>query len=916
MIKFLKRIFSRTKKREVHREDGSPKFLPTSDSKLKPTTQEIQEIIDKKYLELKKIRDLLKNKSDALKLKENDLKEKELRIKNANDKLVENDNTNLLLIKRLEAERADLLEKFTKIENENNALIKINEQYLSDILKLNEVQAETINELEIEKNGRITELENSLSEKSQYEFREVDALKNLVKDLRNEITALQNEIERRKQSELNQLQKINKLNESITNLNQLIDSLNNSRSSDEKKIILDKDIESISSNGVNLNEVEVEQNEFNEIDTLLNAEPSIIRKDMSTSNETGSYLSQPISIDPIHRGGRARSSNPDTNDNPQSVQKVHKPKPKIVCWKNNWIWKIGLELPEELLINNNLVVTQDGELLSSDDNREDFFELKKVHGSVVIKYDSINEVRLNIEKNGMLIFKMSSSNSGEGILVKNYSYGAYIAAVPDHWVYNEEVSGPQITEPEKVCFSNLLAYYFYIDKTSPYKISFLDLNNEIKFANKIGQIYSLQGNRIEHTSAKSVLTFGKELPDVLIYDEALPSKVDSIIIGEEGPGRRNWKELISRSDDRNKIELSKLNIKILSGWYFLRFYNSDDELIDSCDFNFISSLHKIDYQNSSCVPDAEGHIPISIGLIHNSEFIVNSRHDQNIYKIISKTENKTIISVPADSQIEELEFAAQSSGGREIKFQIPIERIYWSIGNDSQDWQDKLIELRRDDFLLSNKTLSIKFPSIAWAPRVKVGFQNRDKRDYLISLDSKILKIKLSDFSDSHYEMTSSGRFTIECELIHNDLDIKFSPCQLVTQLSCQYCGNFRSFDYKEMVKHLFNDHFNSLFSDPLYAEIYSRIPDLPIYIYKCSHCKKYVSSFTDHPTSEIIKHTDDIHRGKNVEFKVVKRLDEIREFVLSDLPSFKKCKLCDEILEEIDCEEHFIKFHKDILYQ
>jgi DNA-directed RNA polymerase subunit RPC12/RpoP len=303
-------------------------------------------------------------------------------------------------------------------------------------------------------------------------------------------------------------------------------------------------------------------------------------------------------------------------------------------------------------------------------------------------------------------------------------------------------------------------------------------------------------------------------------------------------------------------------------------------------------------------------------LIHNSEFILNSGHNQNIYKIISKTENKTIISVPADPQIEELELAAHSSGGREIKFQIPIERIYWSIGNDSQDWQDKLIELRKDDFLKSNKSLSIKLPSIAWTSRVKVGFQNRDKRDYLISLDSKILKINLSDFSDSHYEMTSSGRFTIECELIHNDEDIKFSPCQLVTELSCQYCGDFRSFDFKEIVKHLFNEHFNSLFSDPLYAEINSRIPDLPIYIYKCSHCKKYVSSFTDHPTSEIIKHTDDIHRGKNVEFRVVKRIDEIREFVLSDLPSFKKCKLCDEILEVIDCEEHFIKFHKDIIYK
>jgi len=783
-------------------------------------------------------------------------------------------------IAKKEAARADILSKEYKLEIQS--LTEKNEQIQKELNKQKEI------------NQQIKEAKSILEQTHINDAIENEALKNFIKDLHT------------KDSQKGSQDSDNNVDIPVSELNPATEEVQ------EPEIDLEqaKSQKNISANNGETDLI---------VEELLN-EPDL---DQPPSSEIEAPKKESYTIELVNRIGRKRITESEELILKGSIDdKVKRYKPKIVCWKDEWIWEIGVELPDELIDSTDVTVSQNDVPLIQDERRGNCFKLKLISSRIQIDSPDNNISDLDLANEGYLVFKLNAGNPNEGILVKHTSKGNYLVLVPNDWQFNENISGPQIADAEQTSLKDFSAYHFHLKADSTQKVGFINFNNESIIVESLRKFYSLRGNLIEDCSSKQGPLFGEKLPTLEIIDIDQWSEIDCIIIGEEGEDRKNWRKKILTSQDRVSIELADHLPHIISGWYFIRFYDSDLQLVDSCDFRFISALLKIEYNNLNLIPGEVGHIDAEIELTHNTDFnLISGNSSLDEITVTTLTPEKTRILVKPDPETDKLKFDVTSKNGRNVNLFIPIERIWWSVnqGESPGVWQDKIINLMPDDFLTLNKSIFIRFPSTGWDSLMKFGFQNGELRAYQIRSNLNFVRIPLSDYSDSENEMTLPGNHVLFCEITRNSIPIKFTPFNVVVNAKCKFCSQFESPDINIIANHIIEKHFDSIYVEPLYDDIQPLLPHLPRRIYQCIFCPKdhptYIESFSHNPVEEIIRHIETEHPGERSAFRVLNDLEEIKKIISAEIPSYKKCKICKTPIPESDWTSHLlIRMHeKDI---
>ena len=101
---------------------------------------------------------------------------------------------------------------------------------------------------------------------------------------------------------------------------------------------------------------------------------------------------------------------------------------------------------------------------------------------------------------------------------------------------------------------------------------------------------------------------------------------------------------------------------------------------------------------------------------------------------------------------------------------------------------------------------------------------------------------------------------------------------------------------------------------------------NLPVQVYQCGYCNDYVPADKESeiPTNAIIDHIEQCPKAVkkdgavNIQFRIVKDSDEIRNNVIKDLSHVCKCNLCEEYFENQGKDEmvrHLISAHESELY-
>jgi len=292
---------------------------------------------------------------------------------------------------------------------------------------------------------------------------------------------------------------------------------------------------------------------------------------------------------PVKRGGRPRGSTKRHEIEQTPATKPRSLKPEIVCWNEGWRWIVGIEVPEEL---ETLSVAQNEELLEQDSTDELRYRLKHAEGTVKVTWtEGEKNIPLIGTGRNYLIFKLRKEWKGLGRLVKCPSTGCYLAIVPQEWKRDEEVSGTAPDEPESVQLDGYKAHFFYQEQNTV--IGFITANDDRIRVESGGPRFQLVGREIGDASEDMGPLFGEQPPSIGMIAEQGWSDVGVVVVGEEGGGRNRWRMQFVPQVGAEEQKLPEEIAKRRGGWYFVRIYDNDDNLLESMDFRFLMTLKDI-----------------------------------------------------------------------------------------------------------------------------------------------------------------------------------------------------------------------------------------------------------------------------------------------------------------------------------
>jgi hypothetical protein len=349
-------------------------------------------------------------------------------------------------------------------------------------------------------------------------------------------------------------------------------------------------------------EVALERSEIEKLKQL-EVERKQLEERLSKSEEKRKRLINKLKqIEPMNRGGRSRKSREKTevNDSPEGT--IRSIKPEIICWKEGWSWIIGIELPEGLEARS---VSQDGLLLECDIANGNRYPLKQPESRVKITWSEGSElIPLLRPERDYIIFKMRNNWKGPGRLVRYCTAGYYLIIAPQDWERDIEISGSASVAPESTQFGGFKAHFFYQEKTEIAAIGLITMDGKRVQVDSKSPRFKLVGNEISDASEDKGPLFAEQPPLIQALNGIKGwSDVEIIVVGEEGSGRNKWRDSFAPNVSVEEQTNLDMLINGRSGWYFLRIYDKNNDLIESMDFRFFRNLRNIQIEgNTSCLP--------------------------------------------------------------------------------------------------------------------------------------------------------------------------------------------------------------------------------------------------------------------------------------------------------------------------
>lgn len=638
--------------------------------------------------------------------------------------------------------------------------------------------------------------------------------------------------------------------------------------------------------------------------------------------------------EPEKRGGRprgrAQSSEERAKERAKEKSKQYGQKPEIVCWKKEREWIIGIEVPEDLLSNPGLEVLQNGRPLKQDGSREGYWLLNEAHGQVSIQIEDsiLKEINITRDEVNYLLFKLSGPNWNRGRRVKSPSSGWYLVVVPESWERDDALSGPPPVTPEPVSLAGYRSHFFVIERSGKEKIAFRTPEGKPAVIEPKAPRFALVGDCLNDATEDKGPLFGERPPQIRALHDQGWKDVGTIVVGEEGSGRGRWRKQFKPVLGRAEQDLPSEVADRKGGWFFLRFYDTNDDLIESLDFRFISALREIRISQPPPLPSEVGHRPVYVEFLHEPGCAVQLADDLTNIQI-KRQDDKTILAIPPDPTYDETRWVVGPEGGPQVEVNILVERLWWTVGEEEKEpaeWKDQPLTLTRNDFAAtSKKALWLRLPRRRWVNKVLVGFEQEKARPYDVKIREREVCIPLREISYAQ-EVRHIGITPLHVWFSLEGTTYTASLCEVVVKARCGMC-DFIGDSEEDMLHHVESRHLEDIFTQLTYKEMIDLIPSLPPAIYKCSYCNFYVKSDDlANPTSTIINHIEknckEVPRGMGpvrINFSVVSDVDEIRENVISDLQRIHKCTLCGFHLNEatrMDMLQHLTNNHRNEVYK
>ena len=459
--------------------------------------------------------------------------------------------------------------------------------------------------------------------------------------------------------------------------------------------------------------------------------------------------------EPVERGGAPRGTRQHHETQPAHQPRSPRLKPELTCRKRERQWVPMAEVPEELLQDPGLHVLQGTSTLVRDEYGEGLWPLVDANIQVAVRWqddETLREVIIKAGENNYLLFKLSGQDQEHGRRVKLPSFGSYLVIVPAEWERHEVLSGPPFAAPESTSLPRYLAHFFILEKDSDLQIAFHAPGGQDVVLHSRGARFQLIGKRLDDAMEYMGPLFGGGPPRICALDEHVWNGVGTVVVGEEGRQTKGWRTEFSPSSEGREQELASVVSSRTGGRYFVRIYDTHDDLVDSLDFRFLADLTDIRVYPHAALPDSKGHLPVRVEFVHNANCFVRSVGEPAGSLQIERDHDRTSVIIPADPAWDLTYWQVESTQGSKVPVEILVERVWWSLGEEGAPltqthWSDRSVRVSYNSFrATSQESIWLYLPRPRWARRVLVGFGQSSSRAYQPKVNERTVSIALRDF--------------------------------------------------------------------------------------------------------------------------------------------------------------------------
>jgi hypothetical protein len=318
------------------------------------------------------------------------------------------------------------------------------------------------------------------------------------------------------------------------------------------------------------------------------------------------------------------------------------------------------------------------------------------------------------------IFKLVGLQRERGRRLRCLTRGRFLVVAPLDWKLNPGSDTREAIAPEYVLGARYRAYHLQVLNPLAGRAVFDTPTGRVELPVQAPG-FELDGDQLADAHPDAVPLFHRS-PPRLLSSRNIP--YGKVVVGEEGPrvGTTRWRDFGTDFEDlRPKIAARR------AGWFFVRLYDGQDELIDSLDFRFSSRLEGLEVQAPGPLPDQDGHRPAFVQILHDEglDVVLKANFSQDPLPVRT-IPGGSRIEIPPSPTYDVTSWSIREGPDHIVEVWLQIHRIWWALleegSGSGSGWTDRALALRDEDVLAtSRRVLRIRLPPICWGKDIRVG---------------------------------------------------------------------------------------------------------------------------------------------------------------------------------------------------
>ncbi len=617
-------------------------------------------------------------------------------------------------------------------------------------------------------------------------------------------------------------------------------------------------------------------------------------------------------------GRRGKRDEREPADGREAQTKRHTgPRFGLVCFVRERTWYLGVQVGTTDVQDEEsgaCRVLQDGRSLCQRPGKPHVFLLQDLHSPVQVCAGDGKPRQFELPgPTQVLVFRLDRRGTF-GRRVLRISSGWHLLVVDRRWtpVPTGEQTSVLLAEPTSI--EGYVGYVIHVGEE--FRFHFLDEGGERVRVPIGGSKFELHGCLLRDAYPDAGPLYVGEIPRLrLRRGSGLTwENVGWIVVGEEGRGKKARTPNLEMPPE--PIEGGEVPLRLPEsgepGWFFVRVYDQQGQLIESHDFRYARDLYSIELSPEDALPSEQGHRPVDVRIRHGDEVVLIPASEEARELEVSKSKDRSAIvnvfTVPVSPEMEEFTWRVARDECRAICIRVRVERVWWTIGPLNQvapeGWSDQSLTVTRSKITpTSDQGLWIRLPSTGWVKSVSVGLERATARTYPVRVDERNVVVPLRDLC--YVVDGADTALPIPVYLWLPGLDRSAEILRIMPSFTCPHC-NFGTESLDEIVEHAVSNHLESYFEKLSYEQIAKLIGGLPRKIYLCPYCGHYVRAdwYYGDPTTAMFDHQEShcsaaqrVDGLVKIQFRVVSDPDIVREEVIKNLPYMFRCRVCQELL-------------------